>query len=694
MSKARVFCLLAGLSSLASTWPGRSVATPTNSASLDEVVVTARRQPVPALATPLSLDRIRGDAIELVGATHSSEVLNRIAGTMIQRGSGQESLTAIRSPVLTGAGSCGAFLFLENGVPIRPVGFCNVNELLEVNTEQADAIEVLRGTGSALYGSNAVHGTVNVMQDAPAGLPGSSASMLLGPDDYYRVEIEGARKGATVETGLKGLYAHDGGWRDSSGFDEGKLNGTLAAEDAGWLSGRYDLAATMLDQQTAGFAIGKNVYRDDSLSRVNLNPDAYRKAAAIRLSGLLQPPIPLPGRLELRPYARHSRMDFLQHFLPGKPVEKNGQESFGLMTTIEWDTGSRSTLTTGIDVEWADSFLLERQDLPTIGTRPQGKHYDYGVTSNVVAGYGQGEYALTPTVHVGAGARVEYVHYSYDNRMLDGNTDANGVPCAPTSCLFNRPADRGNTFTNVAPKLTVRWNPTAAWMLYANASRGFRPPEMTELYRLQRNQTVADLQSERIDALELGLKADLTSRWRVGLAAYDMRKQHVILRDALGFNVSDGRTTHQGVEFDLTLRATDWLTATVSGTYAEHKYDFSRAAEAGEIIVKGNDVDTAPRELYRAALNFHPTSRLYAEAEWLAIGGYWIDAANRHRYGGHELLNLRGRWQFTERWSAVVRVDNALDRAYADRADFAFGTYRYFPGRPRAVYAEARWMTD
>jgi outer membrane cobalamin receptor len=201
-------------------WPVIA-ATTNDRQSPEEVVVTARRQSVPTLATPLSLDRIDGDEIELVGATHSSEVLNRVAGAMIQRGSGEESLTAIRSPVLTGAGSCGAFLLLENGVPIRPVGFCNVNEMLEINTEQADAIEVLRGTGSALYGSNAVHGTVNVLQDAPSKLPSSAAEALFGPDDYYRVEVEGAHKDAPLEASVKGLYAHDGGWRDSSGFEEG-----------------------------------------------------------------------------------------------------------------------------------------------------------------------------------------------------------------------------------------------------------------------------------------------------------------------------------------------------------------------------------------------------------------------------------------------------------------------------------------
>ena len=106
--------------------------------ALEQVVVTATRRPEPTLDVPLSIGRVGPDTIELVGATHHAEVLNRLPGVMIQQGSGQESLTAIRSPVLTGPGSCGAFLFLENGVPVRPVGFCNVNVLYEVNTEQAD----------------------------------------------------------------------------------------------------------------------------------------------------------------------------------------------------------------------------------------------------------------------------------------------------------------------------------------------------------------------------------------------------------------------------------------------------------------------------------------------------------------------------------------------------------------------------
>ncbi len=248
-----------------------------------------------ALATPLSIGRVDRDAIDLLGATHSSEALNRVPGVMVQRGSGQESLTAIRSPVLTGAGSCGAFLFLENGVPIRPVGFCNVNEMLEINTEQADAIEVLRGTGTALYGSNSVHGTINVLQDAPSELPPWQLGLGARPGPVHARQPGRCAQGETTGLGVKALYTHDGGWRDESGFDEGKLNATLTTGAGGRIPSRFDLAATKLEQETAGFILGKNAYRDPDLSEQNLNPEAYRNAQAVRVTGLVQPQTSLPG---------------------------------------------------------------------------------------------------------------------------------------------------------------------------------------------------------------------------------------------------------------------------------------------------------------------------------------------------------------------------------------------------------------
>jgi outer membrane receptor protein involved in Fe transport len=677
-------------------WVALPALSATDHARLEEVVVTAQRKPVAALRSAASIGRVAADDVVLTAATHHSEVLNRIPGVMIQRGSGQESLTAIRSPVLTGAGSCGAFLMLENSVPIRPVGFCNVNQLFEIDTEQAQAIEVLRGPSNSLYGSNAEHGTVNVLQAVPSEMPPFAVGVEAGPDEYGRVRLAASTLGMRTSAGFSGLYTHDGGWRDSSGFDEGKLLVTLTT-DVGATPLRFDFAGTALDQQTAGFITGKDAYRDEDLSRTNPNPEAYRRAHALRLTGLITPPSDGAMRIELRPYLRSSRMKFLQHFLLGEPTEENGQESVGLMTSFVWDRASDWSVVAGVDLEYADSFLIETQDGPTTGgppaaiaIRPAGRHYDYDVHSTVAAAYVQAERQLTSRWTLAGGLRGEYVHYDYDNRMIDGNTDENGVPCGTGGCLYSRPADRSDTFDLFAPKLSLSFAITDRLVAYAAVSRGYRPPEMTELYRLQRQQNIADLDSEELDAIELGLKAEL-ERTRFSLSAFDMDKDHVILRDANGFNVSNGRTSHQGVEYEWLWRATPALTLTAAGTFARHRYEFSSAVDGGETIIDGNDIDTAPRQLHTARLQWQPRENVVAEAEWLVVGDYWLDAANAHRYPGHELLNLRARADLADGFSISARITNALDRAYADRADYAFGNYRYFPGRGRAAFIEVDW---
>jgi outer membrane receptor protein involved in Fe transport len=70
------------------------------------------------------------------------------------------------------------------------------------------------------------------------------------------------------------------------------------------------------------------------------------------------------------------------------------------------------------------------------------------------------------------------------------------------------------------------------------------------------------------------------------------------------------------------------------------------------------------------------------------LGDYYLDAANEHRYDGHELLNLRWQQSVGRRWLVTLRINNLANTHYAERADFAFGNYRYFPGRDRSVFLE------
>ena len=205
-------------------------------ARLDRISVRAEAAPIAASVTALD-----AAAIEQVRAAHPNELLQRVPGTWIGRGSGQEQLTAIRSPVLTGAGACGAFLWSENGVPIRPAGFCNINNLFELNTEQAAMVEVLRGPGTALHGTNALHGVINVRTPSPLAARATQWSAEAGADDYYRVQ--GAWSAAATDRGLYlGFNSTDSGsFRIDEGYRQHKIH--LAHEAQGgaahwhsWLS--------------------------------------------------------------------------------------------------------------------------------------------------------------------------------------------------------------------------------------------------------------------------------------------------------------------------------------------------------------------------------------------------------------------------------------------------------------------------
>lgn len=688
-------CLCAGLLLIAAA-RGSSAAEPMPGFDeVDEIVVTSRRRDESLLGHAGNIDRLGEFDLESVRHRHIHELFTRVPGTWISRGSGQEHLTAIRSPVLTGPGSCGAFLFLEDGIPTRPSGFCNVNQLFESNTELARSIEIIRGPGTALHGSNALHGIVNVRlpeSGAPARI---SAAIEAGANEFLR--LRAALPFDFADGGYAGLvYADDGGFRDDSGYRQAK--GNLKVRSS-LLGGEFvtGLSFTDLDQETAGFIVGEDAYKDPEVNRSNPNPEAFREASSVRLYGLWNRSLG-SAELDVRPYARYSDMRFLQHFLPGQPLEENGHVSTGFLSMATWETGSGRT-TIGFDLEWSDVWLRETQDGPTGGsgflneTRPEGKHYDFEVQAVTAAPYIQFETDLGDRATFGAGLRAEYADYRYDNRMLDGNTRDDGTECGFGGCLYTRPADRSDSFTNLAPTINATWRATDNTVLYGSAGRGFRAPQVTELYRLQNGQTVADLDSERIDSVEIGIRQS-TRALLVDLSVYAMRKKGSVYRDAEGFSVSGGRSTHEGAEIGLDWQLAERWRVAVDAGYGRHKYDFDTVASRGETFVSGRDVDTAPRWLASAELFYRPLSAVDFALQWTTISGYYLDAENQHRYPGHDLYNLRGSIALGERMTASVRLLNLLDTDVADRADFAFGNFRYFPGRGRELFVELVWSPE
>ena len=70
----------------------------------------------------------------------------------------------------------------------------------------------------------------------------------------------------------------------------------------------------------------------------------------------------------ITPYIRYGQMDFLQHFLPGDPLEENGQKSAGVQVGYYRALSQSVNVIAGFDAEITDAYLKQSQDAPTQGS--------------------------------------------------------------------------------------------------------------------------------------------------------------------------------------------------------------------------------------------------------------------------------------------------------------------------------------
>lgn len=633
------------------------------------------------------------EELKLTAHTHIQESANRLPGVNINRNNGQESLTSIRSPVLSGGGACGAFLLAEQGIPLRAAGFCNVNELFDSHSENAARIEVIRGPGTAFYGSNAVHGMINVVLPEPDAT--REVTVEAGPRGTLRGNARIGFDNGNFKHTLLVNGIREEGFRPESGYDQQKVSWlySSALDNGVVLDG--GLTITNLNQETAGYVTGPNSYKDDTLRRQNPNPEAYRNNQSMRIWTSAKYTLDAGWDVILTPYYRKADLDFIQHFLPGLPTEQNTHSSVGLQFATYRDFGENRKFAAGLDLEFTEGSLLQSQDKPATGsplvvaTVPVGKNYDYDVDATQIAPFVQYQQFWDNGFDITLGLRFERMSYDYDNKMLTGRTREDGTPCAMGGCRYNRPADRSDTFGNLAPKLGIRYAFNDNHDVQFRVTRGFRPPQATELYRLQNNQSVADLDAVEIDSVELGF-AGTEGAWSYEAVAFYMDKDNEIITDSNRINLNNMHTRHKGVELSSGYDFNEQWRLSGAYNYARHTYENDQIS--GGVNLNGNDVSSAPRNFGTLQLQWRPTSTLLTELQWVSMGKYFSNPENLNKYEGHDLLNLRTRWQATDALTVSLNILNLTDRKYAERADWAaFGGDRYFPGEPLRAFLALNW---
>ncbi len=646
----------------------------------DEIVVTTTRSAGLKADNPGNITTL--DPRETV-SLYPVELVNRAAGVHIHRGSGQEHLTAIRSPVLVGGAGAGSFLYLEDGISMRAPGFANVNALMDAMPSAAARVEVVRGPASALYGSNALHGLVNFISDEIDEI-GSTITASYG--SYGRHALTGQTAHLHENFAARVSFAATGeedGYQDETSFAQQKLKlETQWGEAATDYS--FSLTGMNLNQETGGYV---SSYEDEDIATANPNPDAYRDARATRGYLRITRSLESDATLTLTPYFRSNAMAFLMHFLPTNPVEKNAHDSIGLQASYAAKNAILA-YTVGLDVELTQGELSEVQTNPAdkYNNYLPGTHYDFDVAAQVVAPYIHAVWALGDNTDLITGVRAEQTNYDYTNNTDDG-----------LQGKLWRPMSQKKDFSDVSPKLGLVQRLGGGQRIFLNLARAARAPQVTDLYRLRDSKKnddldpdISDIDSETLDSVELGYRISRAGLF-FELTAYMMAKENYHFRDADDNYITNGETEHQGIEFDIDWRISTAWSFNTGLSYAQHEYAFDNNLENSrnhktETITKGNKIDGAPETLAQAALTYRPTQRLAIGLDWQHVGAYFMDAANTTEYEGHDLVDARLTYRTgddIEGRKLAFTVQNLSDEAYAKRADLWFGNKRYFAGEGR-----------
>lgn len=641
------------------------------------------------LTTPVAVHVVDQVQAESNRSPWIGDSLNQLPGVYQARLRGVVDVPTIRMPL----SFKNHYLFLQDGVPLQSTVMFNSKALLySTATTSPGGIEVLKGPGTALYGSDAMAAVIDVHSRPLQQERGVQAR--LGGGMYggrsARAEVTGAvgeRQQASVAIGYDG----EDGWRDHSAWD--RLQG-LARHRL--LLGQTTIDTSLLvtgfrSEMTGQLSplVYANTPEDDGLAPAVPLDDATDDATYLRLASAIRAPLADEMWLEVTPYVRAIDNTYLEVFNPATtPQDREKTASAGSLNRLRLRPWHDGELLIGTDVEWTRLDFTVDQSRPTavVGgfTSYQGAHYDFTVDHLTVAPWMQLTQRLGQRWIVDLGLRFDWARYDYDEHL---------GPTSDPQDLVWRPPDRVDTFHQLSPKAGVTFLLTPEQALFARYAHGFRLPAADALYVLGNGQQAFVLDPEQVDAYEIGWKGRVDRRTGWELNAYWSDATDGIVEDVVTaggtISTNGGRRWYRGIEVGGSYAVNDLVDVTLA--YAHTWHHIVRYRSDGPSIQDGQEPAKAPANLANLRLGIEPLSNVRLEAELQWLGRWWMDDANTAHTPDEWLLHLRGVWAISRQWSLDLAVVNLFDEAYAATAErFSYGD-RYRPGQPFTASAGVTW---
>ncbi|MFZ4857644.1 MAG: TonB-dependent receptor [Desulfuromonadaceae bacterium] len=530
------------------------------SASLDEVVVTATRTNQLAREVPASVNVITSKTIENSPATTVDQLLQGIPGVYAAR-MDSSSPNRIAQTYTRGLPGSGRTLVLMDGVPMNSM-FDGQVDWSQLSTKDVERVEIVRGASSGLYGNNAMGGVINIISKQPKLGLKAKAEGEYGTNDTRR--FSGSLSTASSTTGLSlsaNRLTSDGYnmWTDASkaaaGANASKLiaMGTEKTNASARLTRTFgeqvkaDLNFSYLDDLSTGF-YAINGYtpqeRKQYVASLGLKHFTETVESSLQLFGRFGKQEADTANATYTAVASHASYD---------------DRSQGIKFQSSYSIGKSNQLTVGGD--WLDGSIDVVDDkflaTPTRVLNRKGEQTRYGF-------FVQDEIRVGSTLKINVAGRFD--------KWLTHGSQADTLAGQPTGTYPERSG------TEFSPKAGVLYSVTDKINVRGTAGKAFKLAELTEMYSSNKRGTITywgnpNLRPETVNSYDLGLDYYYSVNGYVKATVYRNDAKdfvYAVMRNATNSDkVNIEKVVTQGVELEGRAKLHEKLALIGSYTYNE-----------------------------------------------------------------------------------------------------------------------------
>ncbi len=570
-----------------------------------DVVVTPSRTPVALTDVPASTTVIPASVVELQGANTIDGLLQQVPGIELQSSDAPGENIKVNFRGLTSGFQSKRVLVLQDGRRLNEQYQGNA-EFMTLPASHVERIEILRGPGSALYGSGAMGGVIHITTRRGSTPPQTALSASYGSFSTFSSTLRHAAEFGPLDYAFSAGYLETDGWMS-------RADGTKLDWEASHFDGN---AGWQLDDDTAlriflgGYRGEGNEFNNARIARKD-----YQMAELTRSF-----PDARDGELQIRAY-RNGQRDTYDWTHPG--VGLYDQDTLAAEVVHSLWISPAHRITAGSEVR------REAVDADDFGSRVKEDNI-------LLAAYLQDEWRPKGPFSMTSGLRVD--------RNLDFDT-------------------------TLSPRIAGLYRISPQAEVFASYNRAHRAPALADRYAsaVFFNMVFVgnpDLKPETLDAYEVGLRARPTDALRLESSLFlnDMRDSFESVFDPVqnAFrpeNVSNART--YGIESAAHLACNEWihLFATYTFTEGEYRSDPNPSLVGNRITYLARHKANGGIQLQARRAGTHELSVLYA-------GQRYADIDNEKSLDAYTVANWTSRIPLSENLWFRLNIRNLADVSY------------------------------